>query len=166
MTRIYEGGRYKGRFTCDGRTYSKLGYQIYLAKRATKSTLTIASFIILGGYLFTAGVIISKNTIDPRTVYAKEVIEVPIFEVPPVMERIAKCESNNQHTRNGQVIFNANTNGTVDVGRYQINTVWNKKATELKLDITKDSDNTAMAIWIYQNRGTEDWYSSKSCWQK
>jgi len=88
-------------------------------------------------------------------------------KIPPILVKIAKCESNNLHYgKSGQVILSANTNDTVDVGRYQINSVWFKKATELGLDVTKEQDNEKMAVWIYENRGTEDWYSSKNCWQK
>lgn len=88
-------------------------------------------------------------------------------EIAPILKRIAECESGNTHYRkDGQVIFNPNSNGTVDVGKYQINTVWNTKATELGLDLTKEEDNEEMAEWIYANRGTEDWYSSKKCWMK
>jgi hypothetical protein len=60
----------------------------------------------------------------------------------------------------------ANTNKTVDIGRYQINSVWNKKASELGLDLTIEADNEKMAYWIYENRGTGDWYSSEKCWKK
>ncbi len=85
----------------------------------------------------------------------------------PVLQRIAKCESNNTHfDKNGQVLMRSNVNKTVDVGKYQLNSVWFKKATELGLDITKEKDNEKMAIWIYKNRGTNDWYSSANCWQK
>ena len=97
----------------------------------------------------------------------REVIkEVQILNAP-ILERIAKCESGNTHIdKNGQVLMRSNTNKSVDVGRFQINSVWFKKASELGLDITKDADNRKMAEWIYANRGTEDWYPSKSCWMK
>lgn len=86
--------------------------------------------------------------------------------VPPVLQRIAKCESENKHYgKSGQVLLNANTNDTVDVGRYQINTVWFKQATEMGLDITEEEDNETMARWIYENRGTGDWSSSANCWK-
>ena len=104
--------------------------------------------------------------VSPKTVYADKHVLVEVESIPPVLERIAKCESGGQHYKNGQVIFNANTNGTVDIGYFQINSIWNKKATELGLDLSKEKDNKAFAMWIYKNRGTEDWYSSKACWQK
>jgi len=73
--------------------------------------------------------------------YRTITVEVPVETVAPVMERIAKCESGNTHYRNGQVIFNANKGGSVDIGLYQINSIWNKKATEMKLDLTKPVQN-------------------------
>lgn len=104
---------------------------------------------------------------NPKTIITKaEVIkEVPIKA--SVLDRIAQCESGNRHySKNGQVQINVNKNGTVDIGVMQINTVWFAKATELGLDITKEADNKAMAQWIYENRGTQDWYSSAKCWQR
>jgi hypothetical protein len=87
-------------------------------------------------------------------------------KIPPVMQRIAKCESGGRHFDvNGQILMRSNTNRSVDVGKYQINTVWFKKATEMGLDITKEVDNEKFAMWIYENRGTGDWYSSAKCWQ-
>lgn len=86
----------------------------------------------------------------------------------PILERIAKCESPNGHyDKNGQVSLNANNNQSVDIGKYQINNrAWGKKATELGLNLFIEKDNEAMATYIYHTRGTEDWYSSKACWQK
>src|SRR5574343_730762 len=104
---------------------------------------------------------------NPKTIITKaEVIkEVPIRA--NILERIAQCESGNKHyAKNGQVQINVNKNGTVDIGVMQINTVWFVKATELGLDITKEADNRAMAQWIYENRGTGDWYSSQKCWMR
>lgn len=121
----------------------------------------IVSFVVgsvSGGYW------LGGKTMRPVTVYADPVY---IEKDAPVLDKIAKCESNDKHTgKSGQVLISANTNGTVDVGRYQINTVWFAKATELGLDLTKESDNKKMAEWIYANRGTEDWVYSKTCWQK
>lgn len=165
-TKIYYGRDLIGRFKCDGSKRTWIQQQIYLAGRMYRTCTVIAGIMVIMGYVFTAGVFMAKGTIQPTTLWAKEVIEIPVKEMPPVLKRIAKCESGDIHYKNGQVIFNANTNGSVDIGRYQINTVWNKKATELGLDLSKEKDNEVMAMWIYENRGTEDWYSSKSCWSK
>lgn len=133
-------------------------------KRIIRMTFRLS---LLGGALYTAGVV--GATFYPNTVIAENTVEVEVIKEPeyPILDRIAQCESKNKHYgKSGQVLMVPNTNGTVDVGRHQINTVWFAKATELGLDITKEEDNRAMAEWIYLNRGTEDWYSSKKCWQK
>lgn len=89
----------------------------------------------------------------------------------PVLDRIADCESGDgtkgsatHYGKSGQVLMRPNTNGTVDLGKYQINTVWFKTAADLGYDLTKEEDNEAFAEWLYLNKGTEDWYSSKKCW--
>lgn len=139
-------------------------YQVIMWKMYRISRkVVIVSFI--GGMVFGA---FKLGTLTPGEItYAvtPEIVIVP--KTPPVLERIAECESNNMHYgKDGQVIMRGNTNGSIDVGRYQINSVWNAKATELGLDITKEADNKKMAEWIYENRGTEDWYPSKKCWQR
>jgi len=127
--------------------------------------VVIASFII--GMVY-GGFKVGQMTIEPSVTFAdREVIKEVIVESPSsVMLRIAKCESGGSHTRNGQVIYNANNNKTVDVGLYQINSIWNKKATELGLDLSIEKDNKAFAMYLYKNYGTEPWYPSKSCWNK
>jgi len=166
MTKIYYGRDLIGRFKCDGRRYTKSQYKVMLASRMTKICLSIATVIVLGGWLFTAGVILAKGTIEPSKIYAKEIIQIEVDRVAPILERIAKCESTAGHMKNGKVVYNKNTNGSYDIGKYQINTLWLQKAAELGLDLNKEADNEAMAKWIYANRGTQDWYSSAHCWQK
>lgn len=84
----------------------------------------------------------------------------------PILDRIAKCEAPGGHWKNGQVVINLNNNGTYDQGKFQINSIWNKKATELGYNLAVEEDNEAFAKWIYANRGTQDWYSSAKCWMK
>lgn len=84
----------------------------------------------------------------------------------PVLDRIAMCESDNMHIgKNGQVVVHGNTNGSVDVGRYQINVqIWGQTATDLGYDIFTDEGNTNMAQWLFKNKGSEPWVYSKKCW--
>ena len=86
----------------------------------------------------------------------------------PVLERIAQCESGNNHFGpSGQVLMVGNTNKSVDVGKYQVNVaLWGKKANELGLDLTLEKDNEAFAIYLYKTYGTEPWVWSKKCWNK
>ena len=99
-----------------------------------------------------------------------EVIKEVVIERPieyPVLKRIAMCESNDKHFGDsGQVLMVGNTNKSVDVGRYQINSLWFKKASELGLDLTLEKDNEAFAIYLYKTYGTEPWVWSKKCWNK
>ena len=159
-THIFFGNKYVDSMYC-----GKSRFSVFLSK--TGIALKRAT-IVCGGLSVVGWSILSGSYFFPRIAYAeKEVVkEIIVNEKIPVMERIAKCESGNMHFKNGQVIINVNSNGSYDSGRYQINSIWNKKATELGLNLMVEKDNEAMARWIYVNRGTEDWYSSKSCWQK
>lgn len=117
-----------------------------------------------------SGFQIGHKVSSAKIVYADRPVEVikEIRTIPPVMKRIAKCESNDSHIdpKTGLVYMLANTNKTVDVGKYMINTVWHKKAVELGFDITTEKGNEDMAMWIYETRGTQDWKFSASCWNK
>lgn len=128
--------------------------------------VVLASFILGMIYgAFQVGKYTTESKVTHANIEVEKIIEVESKKIPPVLQRIAKCESGNTHfDSNGQVLMRSNTNRTVDVGRYQLNSVWFKKATELGLDITKEKDNEKMAVWIYENRGTGDWYSSANCW--
>ncbi len=133
----------------------------------------IRKSLILGtiGGLMVASASIGALTFSSRVVVASEpeVVVAPA----PVLDRIADCESGTgkagsaTHFKNGQVVMNANTNGTIDIGKYQVNlTYWGKKATDLGLDLTKEVDNKKMAEFIYQNYGTGDWSASQKCWYR
>lgn len=137
----------------------------YRAVRILRFTFAgIAAVAILTATLVTSFNLGGK--FNPDTVYAEKFVEITVDKIPPVMERIAKCESGGMHYKNGQVIFNANSNKTVDIGKFQINAIWNAKATSLGLDLTKEKDNEKFAMWLYHNRGTQDWYASAHCWNK
>lgn len=156
--KIYNKGRrdyklerdYVGRFTS-----FKIRAKRFLRKVFQLSMLGLALYV---AFLF------GRYTTPTETIV--NVVKAE-SKIPPIMQKIAECESKNQHfDKNGQVLMRSNTNRSVDVGRYQINTVWFAKATEMGLDITLEKDNEKMAMWIYENRGTRDWYSSQSCWSK
>jgi hypothetical protein len=96
----------------------------------------------------------------------------------PVLERIMDCESGTRlpdgsavkgsatQFRNGQVLINANSNRTSDIGIAQINSAWFKKATELGYDLSTLEGNTKMAEWLYFNKGTGPWSASAKCWNR
>lgn len=135
-----------------------------IVSKIVKALLLIG--VVYGIYLFGTVHNTSHTYVNNESI-REVVVEVPVNKKVAVMERIAKCESSTGHFGpSGQVIFNANSNGSVDIGKYQINTVWFKKATELGYDLTNEKDNEAFAMWIYDNHGTEPWYSSVKCWNK
>ena len=113
------------------------------------------------------GAFVAGGIYNPAVIYTKAEVIKEVEREAHIMEKIAKCESPTGHyDKTGQVTLRGNTNKTVDVGMYQINSVWFKKANELGYDITKPEDNKKMAYFIYSNHGTEPWYSSKACWSK
>lgn len=153
MKNYFKGNQYVSNLVVKVKRWFKIGV----------ITLFIAGLLGAGYQIFEVVNGLSK------TEYVRAEVQVPV-EVKgkvPVMERIAKCESGGKHYgESGQVLMVSNTNKTVDVGKFQINTVWFKKAKELGLDVTKEEDNEKMAYWIYENRGTEDWYASRECWAR
>jgi len=163
-TNIFYGNQHIGKFNCDGKKYTK--WQIFKL-RFVRFVQVLAIIAVCVSVLFIAYQI-GGNTIPPVTKFVdREVVkEVPVPS--PVLNRIAQCESGNKQFKDGQVIINSrNSNGTSDIGVYQINlAVWSKKATELGYNLAVEADNRAFAHWLYRNFGTEPWYSSKSCWNK
>jgi hypothetical protein len=57
-------------------------------------------------------------------------------------------------------------NGTIDFGKFQINSAWEAKAASMGYNIYLPEGNEAYVYLLYDTRGTEDWYSSKHCWSK
>lgn len=109
---------------------------------------------------------VTARELSPVMAYQIKEVPVEVESEAPVMTRIAVCESGNKQMINGQVILNANTNGSVDIGAYQINNrLWGKKATELGYNLMVEKDNRAFANYLYKNYGTGAWKWSSKCWQ-
>jgi len=124
----------------------------------------ITSFVAGVGY---GSFHIGRNTADPKIVKAYQEVIKEVDGPSPVMDRIAKCESSAQHLdKNGQVQININTNHTIDIGLYQINSIWEAQATKLGLNLYNEADNKAFAMWLYKNKGTGAWSASSKCWNK
>jgi hypothetical protein len=113
------------------------------------------------------GIVIGKIYFPETVIETKEVV-VETKATYPVLLRIAKCESSNNHfDKNGQVLMVGNKNGSVDIGKYQINNrVWGKKAKEMQLDLTLEKDNEAFAMYLYTTLGTVPWIWSQKCWNR
>ena len=142
----------KGKFTSVKSFFKKVWY--YTKVGAVVSAIYAISVTIGVVHFSTSTVEASVNTVEVKT-------------EAPVLQRIYKCESgNHQFAPSGQVLMKPNTNGTVDVGIAQINTVWFAQASKLGFDLTTEKGNKAMAEWLYANKGTSVWYSSSACWNK
>lgn len=86
--------------------------------------------------------------------------------LPYLLEVIAQCESGNRHFSSDGTILRGQIND-LDIGKYQINLFYHKEmAEQLGLDLFKETDNEAYALWLFQHFGTEPWNPSKRCWEK
>ena len=102
----------------------------------------------------------------PQAVQQTPVVIVQEDTLPPVMHRIAQCESRGQHwTRNGTVLHGKRD--PHDLGLFQINmTVWGKKAQELGYDLRTREGNVHMARYLFENYGSVPWQRSAACWNR
>ena len=120
------------------------------------------TLILIGVALFFIGAV----TFSTSTATVINRIQLVTPMKAPVLARIAKCESNGSQFLHGQVVTHANRNGSVDIGKYQINIrKWSKQATKLHYNLATLKGNTAMAQYIYLNYGTGAWYASAKCWR-
>lgn len=140
----------------------------------TRLFIRITQMAFVLAVLYGAGLI--GSYFSPRIVYAD-----PVSVTPPVLVRIAHCESTGSHYCTadlvaaklcpkgmlGQVLVRGNNNRSVDVGKYQLNVdTWGAIATANGYNIYTEEGNENMARWIYENRGTTDWEASRKCWRR
>jgi len=79
------------------------------------------------------------------------------FPDAPIMVEVARCESEFKNVP-GKL--------SDDFGIFQINHVHLKRLAELGLDRTNVEDNITYARMLYDEQGTQPWYSSEHCWSK
>jgi hypothetical protein len=129
--------------------------------------------LLLGGLLCLVAVVLSQPMPSPgerspvaQTGHMTPVVMVQADTLPPVLHRIAHCESRGQHfTKEGRVV--RGTQHAADIGLFQINTVvWGKKAQELGYDLHTPEGNTRMARYLFENYGSVPWQSSVKCWNR
>jgi hypothetical protein len=161
------------------RTHPHYRYAAGLSQRTRRlyrqrvwRTRGLAALVISGILLLVAAVL---STALPsreahRTVSQVEqqtrVVIVKDDTLPPVMQRIAQCESRDRHfTRLGKVL--RGHRNPQDMGRFQINTVvWGKQAEVLGYDLRTPEGNTQMARYIFENYGSTPWRASAKCWSR
>ena len=148
-TNIFYGNQFVGSMYC-GKT--KLDIIKYYVRRWTRNLgiAVIGTGLVVGGF--------EIGYISAPIPVSAEIAQ----RIPPVLVRIAKCESGGSHYgQSGQVLINK----TQDIGKYQIHVpIWGKKATEMGLNLAVEEDNEKFALWLYENYGSEPWVYSKKCW--
>jgi hypothetical protein len=144
----------------------------HLRRRRTWRIRSMAA-IVLSGLLLLVAAVLSQPVPSPgeRSPVLQAVLPAPVVIVqadtlPPVMHRIAQCESRGQHwTQQGRVVRGKQNRH--DTGLFQINTiVWGKKAQELGYDLHTSEGNTRMARYLFDNYGSVPWQSSAACWNR
>ena len=167
MAKIFRGNQFVEAFVCDGKSYTKAQLIRYKAKKLVQRLLKTSAVTVSVAWVAVLSML-GGRALFPQTVFAERTTVKEVKAHAPVMDKILKCESGGTHIdpKTGQVLQRVNTNGTIDTGKYQINSVHAKQATKLGLNLTDEKDNEAFAYYLYENFGTEPWYSSEKCWNK
>lgn len=144
--------------------------QIYQSEFVTKTILmTKRVLVVMAVICLMAWSAVGAANYFPKQVYADRVqtVVVEASTTPPVLQKIMQCESTaSQKDKSGQVTIHVNKDGSYDMGIMQINSIWNSTATKMGYDLTKESDNKAFGTWLFMNKGSDPWNSSKNCWGK
>ena len=165
-TKIWYGNQYVDKFNATGSKRDCHGitkWQILCWKTAKwyKRTLLVGALVSVIGWAYVFGTMTTMAQADSKVIYVQST------STPDIMSKVARCESSgSQLDKNGQVQIHVNSNGTYDIGRFMINSIWEKQATKLGYDLTKDADNEAFAMWLYKNNGLQNWSATYSCWSK
>jgi hypothetical protein len=130
--------------------------------------------LVLSGLLLSVGALLgtavplrdARVVPSPQVVPQPHVIVVKDDTLPPVLQRIAQCESSGQQfTQDGKVL--RGKRHPQDTGLFQINAVvWAKQAEALGYDIRTRDGNESMARYIFDNYGSVPWQSSAKCWSR
>ena len=110
------------------------------------------------------------SQLNPKVVTAQQLVTVQSTSTPPILLKIIQCESGGkQLDKNGQLLVNINVQAdgskSVDVGIGQVNLeLWGATATKMGYDLTKQEDNMAFTLWLFENKGSQPWMSSSKCW--
>lgn len=109
--------------------------------------------------LVTAPLLQAPRTDSPGTPAAAD-------DIPPVLKRIAFCESSDRHFDDEGSVIRGKVNPD-DIGRYQINVkMWGGDAKKLGHDIFTEEGNLMMALHLYEKQGVRPWHWSRKCWER
>ena len=104
----------------------------------------------------------SENSVGSMEVYDWDTAQ--IVQLPPILQKIAECESSGRHTdENGEVI--KGVINSFDTGLFQINELYHGEAAkEMGLDIFTLAGNVKYALHLFETQGTQPWSASAKCW--
>jgi len=133
--------------------------------------------LAMGGALIVCGAVVVQHVTNalpprqerrpvPQVVQPTRVVSVQDDTLPPVLQRIAQCESRGQQfTTDGRVVRgHRNPQAT---GLFQINAaVWGTKAEALGYDLHSREGNVQMARYLFEQYGSVPWQTSFRCWRR
>jgi hypothetical protein len=135
-------------------------------KRGLVSLGMSGLLVLFGAVLVTAVQPRAERRAVPQVVQHTRVVFVQDDTLPPVLQRIAQCESQGQHwAKDGKV--KRGKRNPHDTGLFQINTVvWQKKAEALGYDLRTPEGNAQMARYLFAQYGSVPWQTSSACWNR
>ena len=79
---------------------------------------------------------------------------------------VAQCESRGrQFDDDGNVVTNKNPNGSIDRGKWQINSDHDREIKKLGIDIMTEEGNERYARILYEKNYLSDWEATRHCWE-
>ena len=118
-TKMFYGNQYIGKFSLNSKKTLREKIVLYI-----KYYLWQSAKIMIIAWLVVGGIKVGQHFTPVKTVMAEKTVTIEVKGKAAVMDRIAICESGGKHyAPSGQVIMRSNTNNSVDVGKYQINSI-------------------------------------------
>ena len=158
--------------------------------RATRATMALQRFIRVSGYITVAAWCcvgsleygLHYKAGDTLAYIAPQIIAHADAITPsssfPILEKIAQAESHKNQfctkdlvkvgmckaSQVGAPLVRVNTNGSYDIGLYQINSTHLADALAHGDDVYTLKGNTDYALYLFTTQGSEPWYSSRNSW--
>ncbi len=132
----------------------------------------VTSFAVLALAVF-SGYALRGNEVSAQVIHMSTSTTTMIQQTDEVLHAIGDCESGNgtkdsrrQFLPNGKIVTHTNTDGSVDVGMYEINMSAPHiiQMAKMHIDPMTEEGNYAEAKYIHDTEGVKPWSSSQHCW--
>lgn len=158
------------------RFYRRLMWHIKRALRVG-GILALVAWLMLGSLKF--GISYAHGT---EMSYIAPIAQAdtikPMVTDYPILDKIAQAESHDNQfctkalvsesmckaSQIGAPLVRVNTNGSYDIGKFQINSTHLADAIAHGYDVYTLQGNTDYALYLFMTQGSEPWYSSRSSW--